>query len=312
MYYSREDGGVGAVDLDLGKEVATIPAASFMAGNPGEDRVIAVNQDRTRLWYTGTDGQIYSLNLSDATPGPKIAPIPDAPVTPERHLFIDYAHDDLLIPFTDGSVHLYAATDLQPVKTIPASFFTDGNVGGLRHFASDIRTRTLWYAAMDGSFVEMDPETVIKTGRVIPFRGQKGGNPGPYRHFAIVPTRNLLLYSVTDGSVASIDLGTFQQGAMTLSSGDFDSAAPGARRIITHDALAVALRIATHAADHSLLLSWNPYQASATYIVEFNAALGATGWVPVAPTNQWPNSATSLSLNPQAGASGFWRVLVQP
>ena len=98
-----------------------------------------------------------------------------------------------------------------------------------------IRDGNIWYAATDGSFREMDPDTVTHTGREISFGEQVGADPGAFRHFVIDPDRDLLLYSVTDGSIASIDLTTLQGASLTISSGSFSGADPGAARIITYD-----------------------------------------------------------------------------
>jgi hypothetical protein len=165
--------------------------------------------------------------------GPQISGIPGASTGAGRHVFIDYARRKLMIPITDGSVQFYDLSSLQESGSIPSNFFTDATVGAFRHLASDIRSGNIWYAATDGSLIEMDPDSLTKTGNTISSAALTGANPGAFRHFVVVPENDLLLYSVTDGSVASIDLSTFQAGSFTIASAIFSGANPGAARTIT-------------------------------------------------------------------------------
>ena len=138
-----------------------------------------------------------------------------------------------MLPITDGSIAMYDLSDQAAAGQISSGFFTDGNVGAFRHLASDNRTGNVWYVATDGSFREMNPDSMTNTGRVIPFSAQVGANPGAYRHLVVDPINNLMLYSVTDGSIASIDLGTLQAASFTISAAVFRGANPGAARTIT-------------------------------------------------------------------------------
>jgi hypothetical protein len=235
MYYSRTDGAVGAVDIDTETEAVAVPSNAFAGAIVGAAREIAFDPETRLLWYSATDNIIHSVNVDTLVAGGTISGVPGAAIGAERHLFIDYARRALLVPITDGSVEIYSLSTRQSVGSIPAALFLDGNVGAFRHFASDPTTGNLWYAATDGSFREIDPDTSSLTGRQVPFSEQTGGNPGAFRHFVVDTGRNLLLYMVTDDSVASVDLGTLDAAAFTLSSDVFVGASVGAGRIITYD-----------------------------------------------------------------------------
>lgn len=189
LYYSRTDGAVVAVDVTTGEEVCVIASTHFMGANPGAAREIAFDPATDLMWYSSTDNLIYSLNVRTLEPGPTITGIPGLAVGAARHLFIDYARGRLLVPLTDGSVQMYSLADQKPVGSIPTGLFTGGNVQVYRHFASDVRSGMLWYAATDGSFHEMDPDRMVHTGRVIPFSVRRGANPGAYCHFVVDPKR---------------------------------------------------------------------------------------------------------------------------
>ncbi len=235
LYYSRTDGAVAALDVTTQEEVAVILSSAFIGGVPGAGREIAFDPVTRLMWYSATDGLLHSVNVDTLVAGPEILEIPGANEGVGRHVYIDYSRRRILTPITDGSIQMYDLADQSDAGSIPATFFTDGNVGGLRHLASDIRDGNIWYAATDGSFREMDPDTVTNTGREISFGEQVGADPGAFRHFVIDPDRDLLLYSVTDGSIASIDLTTLQAASLTISSGSFSGGDPGAARIITYD-----------------------------------------------------------------------------
>lgn len=234
LYYSRTDGSVPAISVDTGQEVTLIPPSAFVGANPGASRNIAFDPETRVMWYSATDGHIHSVNVDTLEAGPDIFVI-DADIGAARHLFIDYARRKIITPLTSGAIQMYNLSDQAESGLIPADFFTDGNVGGFRHFASDSRTGALWYAATDGSFREMDPDALVETGRQIPFSVQIGANPGALRHFVVDPVRDLLLYVVTDGSIASINLTTLEADPFAISSDAFSGADPGAGRPITYD-----------------------------------------------------------------------------
>ncbi len=235
LYYSRTDGAVAAINVETGDEVAVLSSALFTGANPGAGRGIAFDPVTRLMWYSATDGQLHSVNVDTEEAGPDITGIGGANVGSDRHVFIDYARQQILTPITDGSIQIYNTSDQALVGEIPATFFTDGNVGILRHLASDIRNGNIWYAATDGSFREMDPDTLTETGRQISFGEQVGADPGAFRHFVVDADRDLLLYVVTDGSIASVDLTTLEAASFTVSSGAFSGADPGAGRTITYD-----------------------------------------------------------------------------
>ena len=235
LYYPRADGVVAGIDVDTGVEVITVPSASFVGAVVGSGRETAFDPVMRLLWYSATDGFLHSVNVDSLVAGPDITTIPGGNVGTARHLFIDYARRKLMTPITDGSIQFYNLSDQQTSGSIPSNFFTDGNVGVFRHLGSDERSGTIWYAATDGSFREMDPDSLTDTRRVVPFSEQQGANPGAFRHMVVDPARNLLLYAVTDGSVASIDLAILQAAAFAIAVSAFDNAGPGAGRIITYD-----------------------------------------------------------------------------
>lgn len=235
LYYARTDGAVAAIDVTTSDEVSVLSATAFAGANPGFGRGIAFDPVTRLMWYSATDGQIHSVNIDTEVAGPTIGSIPGAITGAGRHLFIDYAGRRLLTPITDGTVQMYDLADQQDAGSLPSALFAGGNVGGFRHFASDIRSGNLWYAVTDGSFQEIDLDTETATGRTISFGEQVGADPGAFRHFVIDPERDLLLYVVTDGSIASIDLTTLTRADFVISSGAFSGADPGAGRTITYD-----------------------------------------------------------------------------
>ena len=235
LYYPRADGVVAGINVDTGAEVITVPSASFVGAVVGSGRETAFDPVTRLLWYSATDGFLHSVNVDDLVAGPSISSVPGGNVGAGRHVYIDYARRKLMTPITDSSIQMYSLSDQQTSGTIPSSFFTDGSVGEFRHLATDERSGTVWYAATDGSFREMDPDSLTDTGRLIPFSVQSGANPGAFRHMVVDPVRDLLLYAVTDGSVASIDLTSLQAASFTIPASVFDNAGPGAGRIITYD-----------------------------------------------------------------------------
>ena len=206
LYYPRDDGFVAAVDVDTGSEIATITGTAFVGANVGSGREIVFDPVTRLMWYSADDGLIYSVNADTEAAGPSITSIPGGNVGANRHVFIDYSRRKLMTPVTDGSIQMYSLLDQQASGTIPAGFFTDTNLGEFRHLASDQRTGNIWYAATDGSFREMDPDTLSDTGRTIPFSVQTGMNSGAFRHMVVDVGRDLLLYAVSDGSIASLNL----------------------------------------------------------------------------------------------------------
>ncbi|MBI3849997.1 MAG: hypothetical protein HY298_06855 [Verrucomicrobia bacterium] len=311
LYYPRTDGAVVGLNVPAGTQAILVPASSFAGANPGAGRETAFDPETRLLWYTATDNQIHSVHVDVLTAGPGITNVPGAIIGGSRHVFIDYTRRKLLVPITDGSIQMYDLANQQTNGSIPATFFTDGNVGAFRHFAADQRAGTLWYAATDGWFREMNPDTMNHTGRIISFSAQTGANPGAFRHLVVDPMLNLLLYAVTDGSVASIDLTTLQAGTLTMSSGAFDTVDPGAGRIITYDVqfLKVSMVVGPPG---QCSLTWRSLGTNYGYTVEYRDALNSGNWTPVPPTNQWPTTLTSLSNQPLSGLSRFYRVVAQP
>lgn len=309
LFYARTDGAVAGLSVPGGAEVKVVSAGAFAGANPGAGREIAFDPETRMLWYSATDNQIHSVHVDTLAAGPTIGNLPGAIIGGARHVYIDYAGRRLLATVTDGSVQMYDLATQQPAGMIPATFFTDGNVGAFRHFASDVRTGTLWYAATDGSFREMHPDTLTETGRIILFNVQTGANPGAFRHMVVDHLQNRLLYAVTDGSIASINLSTLTAGPQILGSNVFDGANPGAGRIITYDLAILKAAIARPPAGSQFTIDWQNLGAGYEYTVEFRDALDSGSWVPLPPVNQWPISGTSLSNIPTSTGTRFFRVV---
>ncbi len=307
LYYARTDGSVPAIDVVTGTEVAVISSSEFIGANPGGAREIAFDPETRLLWYSATDNQIYSVHVDTLDNGPSITSIPGAIIGSARHLFIDYTNRKLIVPITDGSVIFYNLSDQQQSGSIPSNFFTDGNVGAFRHFASDARTGNLWYAATDGSFREMNPVTSTHTGRVISFSEQTGANPGGGRHFVIDTVRNLLVYMVTDDSMASINLDTLQAAAFTISGTAFTGAAIGAGRIITIDSPFVKSKVSA-ITGNEFTLNWSSAGPGYLYRVDYRDSLETGDWAPL-PGTTWPVAATSLAGIPLSQSKRFYRIV---
>jgi len=312
LYYSRTDSAVAAIDARTGVEVNVVGSAAFTGANPGAARNVAIDPVTRLLWYSATDDNFHSLHVDTLAAGPSITGIEGVSIGAARHVFIDYSRRRIIAPLTDSTVKFYNLSDQQPAGSIPSGFFTDGAVGGFRHFASDIRSGTLWYAATDGSFREMNPDTTNHTGRTIPFSVQTGSNPGAARHFVVDPVRDLLLYVVTDGSIASVNLTTLLAGTFTISSAAFSGANPGAGKNITFDIQPLLFGIQPGAAAGQATLLWKGVGGAVGYTVEFRDAFGTGGWAPLAPTGQWPTTQTALSNFTVSGSVRFFRVAIGP
>lgn len=313
LFYPRADGSAAGVDVGTATIVKTISAAAFAQGaNPGAARNVAFDPVTRLMWYSATDGQIYSVNIDTLTAGPSVTGIPGANPGGERHLFIDYKRRNIWTSQTDGSIALFSLATQQSAGTVPPNFFVDGNVGGFRHFASDQRSGLIWYAATDGSFVEMDPDTVTRTGRTISFAQQIGANPGAFRHFVVDPLRDLLLYSVTDGRAASVNLSTLTKGTFEISSAVFTGGNVGAGRTLTYDIQPIALAPTFNVSGGTLSLSWGNLGPTFSYTLLFRTDLLNGSWTPVTPTNQWPTAQTSSPSIPLTLPAAYYRLHIHP
>lgn len=310
LYFPKADGSVGGVDLGTTNQVNSLSAAAFVQGaNPGAGRTIAFDPVTRLMWYSATDGFIYSVHVDTLSAGPSITSIPGANPGANRHVFLDYKRRNLWTSQLDGSVAIYSLATQASVGSIPIGFFTDGNVGGFRHFASDERSGMVWYAATDGSFREMDPDTVTHTGRLISFGEQTGANPGAFRHFVVDPLRDLLLYCVTDGSIAAVNLTTLTAAPFTISSAPFIGSSAGAGRTITLDAQPMALAATRNGG--LLSLSWNSLGTNYTYLVQYRTNLTTAPWTLAPPAQQWPSTQTFLTGIPFAFPAAYYRLEIQ-
>jgi hypothetical protein len=317
LYYSKTDGSIGRLNVATATQVGDIPEGAFKGANPGGNRIAAFDPVTRLLWYSATDGFLHSVNVDTLAVGPDITNIGGANEGGSRHLFIDYVRRKLLTPITDGSVAMYNLSDLSPAGSIPADFFTDGDVGGLRHFAADVCRATLWYAATDGRFIEMDPDTMTKTGRAISFSEQVGANPGAFRHFVIDRVRGLLLYGVTDGSIASVELGSLTKGAFTIPVSDFPDADPGAGRNITYEIqtptdcpplIKANLILAISAAANQVSLSWNDLGSNFTYTLQSLDSVTGMSWTNYPSAANWPSRSTQINGLPIDALRRIFRV----
>lgn len=310
LYFPRADGSVWGLDVGTTNNVKQLNAAAFAQGaNPGAGRNIAFDPVTRLMWYSATDGLIYSVHMDSLVAGPSITSIPGASPGSGRHIFIDYKRRNLWTSQLDGSVAIFSLFTQVSVGTISIGFFIDGNVGSLRHFASDQRSGLVWYATTDGRFLEMDPDTVTRTGRAIPFTQQTGANPGAGRHFVVDPLRDLLLYCVSDGSIASVNLTTLTAAAFTISSNPFIGSTTGSGRTITLDAQPIVLSSTN--ASGLLSLSWNSLGTNYAYLLHYRTNLTAAPWTLVPPANQWPSTQTSLTGIPFSFPAAFYRLQIQ-
>lgn len=313
MLYSKADNSVSGIDVVTGTVAVTVPSNLFFGGAVGAARETAYDPVTNLLWYTATDLGIHSVNVSTLAAGPTIpnSEIPGAGLG-DRHIYIDYARRQLLTPTSSGDTVFYDLTTQDQVWTLPATFFTDGNVGGYRHYASDAVRRTLWYAATDSTFREMNPDTQAHTGRVISTSEQVGAFPGAYRHMVVDPQRDLLLYAVTDGSIASIRLDTLQAATFTMGSNVFPGGNNGAGRIITYDLLPLpeqSFRASSGITGGMFGMSWTDLGGSYAYTIEYSDNPAAGAWQPVPPADQWPKSGVSSFQAQVSGPKRFFRLV---
>jgi hypothetical protein len=318
LLYPRNDGSVAGIDVATSNLVLTIPAGAFVGANAGAGRQLALDPLARLLWYAASDGNLYSLQLPTLAAGPSLTNIPGANPGAARRLFLDHARRTLWVPLSDGSVAIYQPPAPAPLAFIPPTAFSNDNVGAFRHFASDERDGTMWYAATNSAFLQFNPATTNFTGRAIPFQAgvQTGQRPGANRYFVIDPLRNLLLYNVTNsttnnGSLASINLATLTAGSFSVAPSTFTNGLLGATRPLTYDIHGLRLRPTLAAATGPLSLAWHPLGTNIAYTLEFRTNLTAGSWAPVPPTNQWPITATNVTLPSLTTPEMFYRLRAQ-
>ena len=207
----------------------------FTGGNPGAAREIAFDPARRLMWYSATDGQIYSVNVDTLAAGPNIRTIPDASPGAGRHMVVDFLRNRIVTPLTNGSAMRFRAANQQRAVTFRSNVFPGANPGAFRHLGFDPRSGNFWHAVTDGSITEHNGQTGKVTGRKIRQSQLRGANPGAFRHVVVDPLRNLLLYSVTDGSIAAVNLATLKKHGFKIPANKFRGANPGAARTITYD-----------------------------------------------------------------------------
>jgi hypothetical protein len=315
LLYPRNDGSVAGIDVATSNLVTTIPNTAFVGANAGARRNLALDPIARLLWYAANDGLLYSVNLATLAPGPSLTNIAGANPGPARLLFHDYARGTVWVPLDDGSVAIYQPPAQAPIASLPANVFSNDGVGALRHFASDERDGTMWYAGTNGAFFQFDPATTNFTGRAIRFvaGAQLGDKPGAERFFVIDPLRNLLLYNVTNNSanngyLASVNLTTLLRGDYTNAAATFSNGYFGATRPLTYDIHGLALRPALGGGAGPLSVTWHPLGTNIGYTLEFRTDVATGAWAPVPPTNQWPTAGSNATALPLTTAEAFYRL----
>ncbi len=218
-----------------GNELATVTAPNFRSGNPGAAREIALDPDSRLMWYSATDGQLYSVNIDTLAAGPSIRNVPDASPGAGRHVFVDYLRNRVNAALTSGFVQRFRAANQKKAGSYRLTVFPGGNPRAFRHLAFDPRNGNFWHANTSGTITEHFGTTGRATGRRIRQPQLLGANPGAFRHLAVDPVRNILLYSVTDGSIAAVNLGNLKKHPFKIGANKFRGANPGAARTITYD-----------------------------------------------------------------------------
>jgi hypothetical protein len=318
LLYPRNDGSVAGIDVATSNLVTTIPHTAFVGANAGARRNLALDPIARLLWYAASDGRLYSVNLATLAPGPSLTNIAGTNPGPARLLFHDYARGSIWVPLDDGSVAIYQPPAQAPIAAIPANVFSNDGVGALRHFASDERDGTMWYAGTNGAFFQFDPATTNFTGRAIRFvaGAQLGDKPGAERFFVIDPLRNLLLYNVTNngannGYIESVNLTTLTKGNYTNAAATFSDGYFGATRPLTYDIHGLALRTTLGGGNGPLSIAWHPLGTNIAYTLEFRANVATGAWAPVPPTNQWPATGTNATALPLTTTEAFYRLRAQ-
>jgi hypothetical protein len=217
FFYAHEDGSVRSINMATGEDPGiTVPASAFSGTppSPATSRNIAYDPTTDLLWYSASDNNVHSVNVTTLAAGTTIDDINDAIYGAIRTIAVDPSARRLYVSNSSGAVDVYSLITITKMYSIPVSAFgySEPNPGNRRHLAAD-GDSLLWYAAADGTFKQFDTTQYNPhyTGREIPVSEQIGVNPGSERSFVIARFESgdhYLFYAIWDGTVRVADVET--------------------------------------------------------------------------------------------------------
>ena len=213
MWVATEDGVVVRID-PAGQPAQTIAASAFAHIYAQGATQLGWDARRGLLWYSDTHAGLRSLDLATGEPGPSIVGFADAAlvgcatVSDGRPFAIDVGRRRIYVPVGTGGMLVYDADNLALVSTVPATAI-EGESGLLPPVAVDPSSGAIWYAARNGSIVEIDTRSMRPTGRRIAY----GASPHDIR--ALTAGSGALNVLSVDGHVRTIDLRTLTTRAET-------------------------------------------------------------------------------------------------
>jgi len=245
LFYAHENGDVRSLDMLTGGDSGiSVPAWAFLGTPPipASTRNIAYDASTDLLWYSASDNNVRSVNVTTLAAGPTIDDVNDAFYGAIRTIASDQATHRLYVSNSNGAVEVYNLATVTRMYTIPLSAFgySEPNPGNRRHLAAD-GDGLLWYAAFDGAFKQFDTSQYNPryTGREIPVAEQIGVNPGAERSFVAArwPSgSHFLYYAASDGTVRAANLETLTNVSLTFLASSFDGVTnPGALRSLAID-----------------------------------------------------------------------------
>ena len=161
------------------------------------------------LWYSDSHQVMRSIRPGTQEPGPVLMSFADvalvgcATASDGRPFAIDQARRRIFVPVGTGGILIFDADRLTMLSTISPGAL-ENEIGFLPPLALDERSGAIWYAALDGSIVELDGTRHHATGRRIPFA------PSPHDVRTIVARNATLEILGVDGAVTTIDLDSLE------------------------------------------------------------------------------------------------------
>jgi hypothetical protein len=203
-WLALEDGAVVRQSTS-GEVVERIDSTAFGHVYVKTATQIAWDGRRNLLWYSDSHAGIRSLGGDTNENGPSLMSFSDAAlvgcatVSDGRPFAIDETRRRIIVPVGTGGMLVYDADRLTLDATIPPSAL-EKEPGFLAPLTVDERTGAIWYAAPDGSIVELDVARLRATGRRVAF----GRSPHDVRALA-VRGGNLEILGI-DGVVTTVNL----------------------------------------------------------------------------------------------------------
>ncbi len=171
-WFALEDGTIVRRAVD-GAEVARIETTSLKHVYAKTATQIGWDSRQQLLWFSDSHSGIRSWRADASDFGPSLSfadagLVGCATVSDGRPFAIDEVHRRIIVPVGTGGMLIYNADRLSLDATIPPGVL-ENEPGFLPALAIDDQGRMIWYAAQDGSIVELNVARLAATGRRILF-----------------------------------------------------------------------------------------------------------------------------------------------